>query len=574
MINKLYILIILIILIILVFIIIKIQVYFKTVENFAYGIECVNNYIFSIQDNTISKQQDGDYHYLEFLHTGGNQTTYTLTLYNDILCDILIVGGGGGGSDGNADAGWDSKFGGGGGGGGVVYLVNQLLNAGTYKINVGRGGNSNDNGKDSSITYNDDTYVTLDSIQLQGKGGGKGWRRVGGEDSFNRGSGGGAKKGGTVGTQGLTFWNGTTCEYEYGGHEATSSRSGGGAGAPATAYGAGIGREVNITNESLYFGGGGQGARIQEVIQGGGGGGGIGRNGSSGFNGMPNTGGGGGGGFGMNGSTRSFPGGRGGSGIVIIRFLHPLHPLDDYNQHIVLWHDSQNIDGQNNTTLADGQLITDWFDKSGSGFTTTSTNPPEFNESENALYFNGNIIVTNINLNSYLTLNIFFVWKPTVPNELLHGLWSAKADLYNRCFWISGQEFDWFHDTPAPPNLIVGSGRDHEVTVHEQEEDFITNNIYIVNTEYNRVLQPGKVYINNNEKATFTSGYVLDTGTTDPSSANYSPSTTFGMARTKFAKADDFFMYGNIYEIIVINRLLTNAERLQIYNYLNDRCRR
>ena len=60
-------------------------------------------------------------------------------------------------------------------------------------------------------------------------------------------------------------------------------------------------------------------------------------------------------------------------------------------KHIVLWHDSQNIDGQNNTTLADGQLITDWFDKSGSGFTTTSTNAPEFNESENALYFNGNI---------------------------------------------------------------------------------------------------------------------------------------------------------------------------------------
>lgn len=570
MLNKLY---ILITLIILVFIIIKIQVYFKTVENFAYGIEYVNNYIFSIQDNTISKQQDGDYHYLKFLHTGGNQTTYTLTLYNDIdiMCDILIVGGGGGGGSG---MGWVSsqKFGGGGGGGGVVYLVNQILNAGTYKINVGRGGYSDDNGKDSSITYNDDTYVTLDSIELQGKGGGKGWRQAG-DDSVNRGSGGGAKNGGTVGTQGLTFWNGTTCNYEYGGHEATSSRSGGGAGAPADVYGAGIGREVNITNESLYFGAGGQGAEIQQVIQGGGGKGGIGINGSSGFNGMPNTGGGGGGGFGQNDNKQSFRGGSGGSGIVIIRLLQD--PLEDFNEHIVLWHDSQNIDGQNNTTLSDTQLITDWFDKSGSGFTTTSTDAfsrPEFNESENALYFDGSIIVTNINLNSYLTLNIFFVWKPTVPNELLHGLWDASADLYNRCFWISGPEFDWFHDTPAPPNLIVGSGRDHEVIVHEQDEDFITNNIYIVNTEYNRELQPGKVYINNNEKAAFTSG-ALDTGTTDPSSANYSPSTTFGMARTKYAKADDFFMYGNIYEIIVINRLLTNAERLKIYNYLNNRCR-
>lgn len=561
MIYKLY---SLIIILILVFIIIKIQIYFKTVENFAYGIECLNNYVYTIQDNTISKQQDGDYDYLKFLHTGGNQTTYTLTLYTDVLCDILIVGGGGGGGNGMGWS-WSQKKGAGGGGGGVVYLVNQILNAGTYKINVGRGGNTTpDNGKDSSINYDtNDSYVTLDNITLQGKGGGRGSSQ-GRENGSNGGSGGGGRA--ASGTQGLTFWNGTT--YEYGGHGVSTrpSSSGGGAGSLADLY-AGIGREVNITNESLYFGGGGQGAEIQAVIQGGGGKGGMHKNGSSGFNGMPNTGGGGGGGVGQNGNSNEFPGGSGGSGIVIIRFRED--PLYDFYQNIVLWNDSQNIDGQKNTTLYDGQLITDWLDKSESGFTTTSTKAPSFNQSDNALYFNSNTIVTNINFNSYETVNIFFVWKPTENNDQLHGLWNSTAKHYNRNFWIAGPELDWFDPPPAPSRLCAGTGRGSDVDISDPIDDFITNNIYIVNTEYNIEGKPGKAYINNDKKMTFTCG-ALD-GTSDSSSDNYTPSTTFGMAPVD--NHADFYMKGNVYEIIIIDRLLTDTERLKIYNYLNNKSR-
>lgn len=59
-----------------------------------------------------------------------NHTEYDLILNNDTVCDLLIVGGGGGGGE----------YGGGGGGGDVLYNENIILNAGNYKIKVGKGG--------------------------------------------------------------------------------------------------------------------------------------------------------------------------------------------------------------------------------------------------------------------------------------------------------------------------------------------------------------------------------------------------------------------------------------------------
>jgi hypothetical protein len=84
--------------------------------------------------------------------------TGTFELYDNTICDILIVGGGGGG-------GFDG--GGGGGGGQVLYYTDNnvsfksgnsvSLNAGTYNINIGNGGiggtSITTNGNDGGLTY-------------------------------------------------------------------------------------------------------------------------------------------------------------------------------------------------------------------------------------------------------------------------------------------------------------------------------------------------------------------------------------------------------------------------------------
>ena len=68
-----------------------------------------------------------------FTHSGGteDQTPHTITIGQNTICDILIVGGGGGGGGGH----------GGGGGAGQLVLIHQAILSGTYTIKVGKGGN-------------------------------------------------------------------------------------------------------------------------------------------------------------------------------------------------------------------------------------------------------------------------------------------------------------------------------------------------------------------------------------------------------------------------------------------------
>lgn len=111
-----------------------------------------------------------------FPHSGGTeaQTPYTITIGQNTICDILVVGGGGGGGRAHA---------GGGGAGSLIYVSDVLLNAGTYNINVGKGGvgatardgatgGGPNNGSDSSIVYN------ATNIYLA-KGGGGGRSAIG-----------------------------------------------------------------------------------------------------------------------------------------------------------------------------------------------------------------------------------------------------------------------------------------------------------------------------------------------------------------------------------------------------------
>jgi len=259
-----------------------------------------------------------------FIHSGGteSQTTHTITVGQNTICDILVIGGGGGGGNGDGS----SNEPGGGGAGGIVYMVNKTLSSGTYKINVGKGGASNTNGNNSTITDNNNNTLTFDSISLIGKGGGKGATTASqtGSDGGSGGGGGHNMTNGGLATQGNTFWNGTSYVAGgfNGGKATTGGRGGGGGGAGelGDADGAGFGGDgvqVNITGVNTFYAGGGNAFPNRTTTRSDGGGGLVPVSGNpvSGGNALPDTGSGGSGAYGGSGS-----GGAGGSGIVIIKF--------------------------------------------------------------------------------------------------------------------------------------------------------------------------------------------------------------------------------------------------------------
>jgi hypothetical protein len=281
------------------------------------------------------------------------QTQYNFFTSEDINADILVVGGGGGGG----------CFGGGGGGGQVLLTTNYNIPAGTFvTVNVGNGGDggtagiNGNNGFDSSITFS----ITGTSPFIAKGGGGGGSRNTleiagntGTVVGYSGGSGGGSSTGDNAPASlgGISIkevypnnWksfgnNGGIGSYK--GSSANNHFAGGGGGAGSIGgtgiystvvsgtIGVGIagvgGVGVNLSSifgstatvgASGWFGGGGGGMTFGWGTggsggEGGGGGGGTGVL-SAGTDGSIRTGGGGGGG--------SSVGGKGGSGVVIIKY--------------------------------------------------------------------------------------------------------------------------------------------------------------------------------------------------------------------------------------------------------------
>ena len=285
-----------------------------------------------------------------FKHSGGAeaQTTHTITIGQNTICDILIVGGGGAGG---------GRQGGGGGAGGVMFLENQQLSPGNYTIKVGKGGvaesdGAPENGKDSEmgtfIAYGgsgaggfsiakSDFNITTNRF---GSGGGAmGWNNNSGYDGWHNANerinqtnpsvqGGSSYKGGR-GWQDISGEPSSFISALVGGggggagglgqdatpNNNTNYTGKAGNGGVGLNYGAVFGTMVGANG---WFGGGGGGAGYSSSTDiagtGGTGGGGGGNTGSPGIAGTNGTGGGGGGG--------GFPnqlGGIGGSGIVIVR---------------------------------------------------------------------------------------------------------------------------------------------------------------------------------------------------------------------------------------------------------------
>jgi len=258
---------------------------------------------FSATGGTESTYSSGGTNYK--VHTFTSSGTFTAEASGSV--DYLVVAGGGGGG---------RSGGGGGGAGGFRTATGFSVSAQNYSITVGGGGGG---GSLNTIGGQGGNSIFSTITSIGGGGGGSG-EGVSGYDGGNGGSGGGSWRN-----------NGSPGSGTAGQGNAAGSRSsgigGGGGGAgeagntDSTAYG-GDGLTNNLrTGSNIYYAGGGgagaaQAAGITAIGGDGGGANGILETGTP-IPATANLGGGGGG----SGTGDGVPGGSGGSGIVVIRYV-------------------------------------------------------------------------------------------------------------------------------------------------------------------------------------------------------------------------------------------------------------
>ncbi len=258
------------------------------------------------------------------IHTFTTIGTSTFTPSTSGNVEVLVVAGGGSGG---------VRHAGGGGAGGLIYNSSFPV-SGAVSVTVGDGGAGLPRGTNAAVPGNAGSNSVFGSLASIGGGGGGGNGGAGGS-----GGGGGATGTGGAGTpgQGNNGAFGSTGPFT--GQNAYGGGGGGGAGAagtnstsvaPVQAGAGGIGLQYSISGTPVYYAGGGGGGTTIADGGGAGGAGGLGGGGAGGGSnsivgiaGTNGTGGGGGcGGFANVGGN--YASGKGGSGIVIVRYPLPV----------------------------------------------------------------------------------------------------------------------------------------------------------------------------------------------------------------------------------------------------------
>jgi hypothetical protein len=265
-------------------------------------------------------QTDGTYWYHTFLTTGAFVPQTSLS------CSTLVIAGGGAG-------GTNYGAGGGGGAGGLVYTASQTIST-SQTITIGAGATTQGALDTPSVSGNGSNSTLGSLTTATGGGGGASYNVTPGSGGSGGGAGGGdsATTGGSASPSGQGNAGGSNASFfQYAGAggggagavggSASSGPTGGNGGAGVNTYSSWA-SATNTGASGYYAGGGGGGAGGPSSPfngtpgSGGAGGGGAGATQSANAtNGTINTGGGGGG---LRQGTVS---GRGGSGIVIIRYL-------------------------------------------------------------------------------------------------------------------------------------------------------------------------------------------------------------------------------------------------------------
>ena len=257
------------------------------------------------------------------MYRSGNKTvhifpqddTFKVPVGKNGVIEVLVIAGGGGGA----------STGSGGGAGGYVYdQSHNVIGGQVYTVKIGAGGNGGAGGTGNSGTKGSDS--TFNTIIAEGGGSGT-------SHGYGAGGNGGSGGGGAVTTGGNAPPGGTGSQGYAGGAGSVDAGQnkncggGGGAGGVGQAGGSsapsgngGIGLLNSITGVPIQYAGGGGSGEVNGNVAGvgGTGGGGNGNVGAAGNLGLPNSGGGGGGGGFTSGTY--YAGGKGGSGIVIIRY--------------------------------------------------------------------------------------------------------------------------------------------------------------------------------------------------------------------------------------------------------------
>ena len=262
----------------------------------------------------------GAYCVVVFDGVTGSQSWYNATT---VISTVVVVAGGGGGG---------SFYAAGGGAGGVVVTTVSIPGATNYSVTVGAGGAGGTTpGAYIGTDGSNSSFLSFLAVG-GGAGGGNGTGSSTGAQGDNGGSGGGsAGYGGQYSSSGTVnqgFGGGinqNTGAYSAGGGGSASHGGLGGSPSCGGAGGDGVSLAFGTTSYALGGGGGGSSTGANCGGVGGFGGGGQAGYGPSGgtetvypSSGTANTGGGGGGGHSW--SLSGFPGG---SGIVIVAYLHP-----------------------------------------------------------------------------------------------------------------------------------------------------------------------------------------------------------------------------------------------------------
>jgi len=240
-------------------------------------------------------------------------TTGNLDLSLGFVAEYLIVGGGGGGG---------ADIGGGGGAGQFIESSVNTVTAQSYTVTVGNGGAG---GGTSGANGADGGDSSVFSITAAGGGGGGGLTSAGSSGGSGGGGGGGGNTASGTATAGNNGGSGTGIAAEAVGGGGGGAGGVGGNGGGQRGGDGGAGLSSSITGASVaYAGGGGGGANNDpDSFSQNGNGDGSARGGNGGWsaaatNGANNSGSGGGGGGNI--QIDTFPGGAGGSGIVVVRY--------------------------------------------------------------------------------------------------------------------------------------------------------------------------------------------------------------------------------------------------------------
>jgi hypothetical protein len=532
----------------------------------------------------------------------------TLTVYNAITRgEIFIIAGGGGGS---------FSAGAGGGAGGAAYISNASIPAGTYAVTVGAGGagSSFDGGDGTNGTNSVGFGVTVyggggGSHVSTGKSGG-----CGGGGGYNSGCVGGSA---TAFTGTLVNITGTLQTYgNAGGNNPTYSNyaTGGGGGiggvggsttTTPTGGTGGVGRSIwsdwcaacgvgeGDTSGVFWIGGGGGGTSnetsgVRRAGDGGKGGGGKGGFATSmtvvGFDGCATSGldySGGGGGGGHITLPASLvqgyvpPGGRGGSGVIIIKqattgvYSTVNTPTDIAGLQV--WLDGS--DPNNGTLPVNGSTIGTWVDKvTGNLHSATPVNSANkavyrsagtiggIKNTLGTMYFNNTpykIPYTGISP----TYTIFSVFR--VERGLLNsGLPMTPVTTNSSCYVLSGGQecclyFGMMYDqfltaVGVPPSTWYGMAVNTPAT-------FIRSQWVIATMQYSAATKT---------TTTFLNGITMTPKGPDATAQNSGNAwNDFFIGQS--ATSADYRLQGYIGEILIYNSVLSTVDRKKVESYLS-----